>query len=122
MKRIVTTMGFFILSAAASASPINFDCKFSREASPDGIKDSKFNLSFILDDATKKAYITGDNGSAEVVYIPNVEGMTFIEITPVGNVMVTAISYKDNSAVHSRNGIIFDKLIPTQFYGKCLKR
>jgi len=123
MKRIYILTILLTLSATISAAPINFECKFTREASANGIKDSTFNMSYLLDEAAKKAYITGNVGSSEVQYITNATGgITFIEITETGNVMVTAISNKDHSAVHSRNGIIFGNLVPTQYYGTCIAR
>jgi hypothetical protein len=100
-------------------APTNFECKFSNEASPNGLKPSNFALSFILDQNAGKAYMTGNAGSSEVQYVPNKYGITFIETTESGNVMVTAIAFKSEDAVHSRNGIIGGKVIPTQYYGGC---
>ena len=121
MKRILTTT-LLILSANVFAAPLNFECKFTKEASPSGLRDSPFEMSYILDETAKKAYVTGNAGSNEATYIPNDDGITFVEITDSGNVMVTAIAFKDHEAVHSRNGIIFGKLIPTQYYGKCITK
>jgi hypothetical protein len=90
-------------------------------ASPSGVKkESKpFELRFVSDPKTKKAYMLGNNGSSEVTLIGNSGGgVTFIEVTDSGNVMVTTIA-SSGEAVHSRNGIISGELIPSQYYGKC---
>lgn len=105
-------------SYAASTS---FTCNFPVVASPSGVtKESEmFELRFLSDTKTKKAYMLGNVGSSEVTAIENLSGgITFVEITDSGNVMVTAIT-SSGDAVHSRNGIIVRKLIPSQYYGKC---
>ena len=53
--------------------------------------------------------------------IANKDGVSFVEITASGNVMVTAIT-KSGEAVHSRNGIMFNELVPSQYYGKCVRQ
>jgi hypothetical protein len=63
----------------------------------------------------------GNAGSSEVQIINGTHGISFLELTQTGNVMVTSITNAGDS-VHSRNSIIFDKLIPSQYYGKCAKQ
>ncbi len=83
------------------------------------VKD-RFVLTFIVDMTKKTAYMLGSQGTEEVTLIPSGvgEGVSFVEITGVGNVMTTAIDSKGNS-VHSRNTIIHGEIVPTQYYGKC---
>jgi hypothetical protein len=69
----------------------------------------------------RRPYLLGNAGSSEVELIPNTDGISFVEITDSGNVMVTAIT-KSGEAVHSRNGIMFKELVPSQFYGKCSRQ
>ena len=118
--------GFVIALLSAPSlcigAPMDFSCKFGIEASPKGLKSSSFEMSYILDQDAGKAYVTGNAGSSEVQYVPNKYGITFIETTESGNVMVTAIALKSKEAVHSRNGLIGGKLVPTQYYGECLVR
>jgi hypothetical protein len=80
----------------------------------------RFVLTFIVDMTKKTAYMLGSQGTEEVTLIPSGvgEGVSFVEITGVGNVMTTAIDSKGNS-VHSRNTIIHGEIVPTQYYGKC---
>ena len=103
------------------AATTSFTCNFPLSASSSGVKkESKpFELRFVSDDQTKKAYLIGNNGSSEVTPFGNQGGgITFVEVTGTGNVIVTAIT-SIGDAVHSRNGIISGKLIPSQYYGKC---
>lgn len=105
------------------AATTSYTCSFSVEASPKGLaKQSKpFELRFVVDSAAQKAYLLGNAGSSEVELIPNTDGVSFVEITRSGNVMVTAIT-AEGEAVHSRNGIMFKQLVPSQFYGRCAKQ
>ena len=64
----------------------------------------------------------GNNGNSPVVHIDKGNGISFIEITGLGNVMSTTIDKKMNS-VHSRNSVGFSgELIPSQYYGSCVKK
>ena len=112
-----------IASAAVGAATTSYTCQFGVEASPKGLaKQAKpFELRYVVDASTKKAYLLGNAGSSEVEIIPNTDGISFVEITASGNVMVTAIS-TSGEAVHSRNGIMFKALVPSQFYGKCSRQ
>ncbi len=109
--------------STANAATVSYTCKFSLEASPKGLakQSPPFELRYVADSATGKAYLLGNAGSSEVQVIANKDGVSFVEITASGNVMVTAIT-KSGDAVHSRNGIMFNELVPSQFYGKCVRQ
>jgi len=119
---VIFLVAFGALSA--SAAPMSFQCSFTRYADDIGglrKTDKPFELSYLIDTETEKAYIIGNNGSAEVTLISNKSGFSLIEVTPSGNVMVTAISVS-TQAVHSRNVIAGDKIIPSQYYGTCVRK
>ncbi|MDD5472400.1 MAG: hypothetical protein PHP05_10860, partial [Sideroxydans sp.] len=80
-----------------------------------------FAMSFLVDPTARKAYMLGNQGSTEVKLIPNTGGVTFVEVTAAGNVMVTVIA-DDGHSVHSRNGMILGKIVPSQYYGRCKKK
>lgn len=109
-----------VLPLVAQSATTSYTCKFTVEVSPKGLsKQAKpFELRFVVDISTKKAYLLGNAGSSEVEIIPNTDGVSFVEITGSGNVMVTAVA-KSGEAVHSRNGIMFKELVPSQYYGSC---
>jgi hypothetical protein len=121
--RTVYATAALVASFAAQGATTSYTCEFTLEATPKGLsKQSKpFELRFVVDTGTKKAYLMGNAGSSEVEIIPNTDGISFVEITRSGNVMVTAIT-KSGQAVHSRNGIMFNELVPSQYYGKCAVR
>jgi hypothetical protein len=79
---------------------------------------SPFTIRFVIDASVKKAYMLGNNGSAEVIPVVNIDGITLIEITGSGNVMVTAVS-RSGKSIHSRNTLMFKDVVPSQYYGKC---
>ena len=110
-----------VLAAASYAGTTSYICDFPVFASPSGLEKvkKKFEMRFLSDPQTKKAYLLGNAGSSEVTPVRQKDGgVTFIEVTDTGNVMVTAIT-ASGEAVHSRNGIMFGELIPSQYYGKC---
>lgn len=113
-------LSVLLFCSMANAATKSYICKFPVEASPKGLKKQAppFELRFISDSESKKAYILGNNGSAEVDRIEHYAGVTFVEITATGNVMVTTISSSGES-VHSRNTNLGGKLIPSQSYGAC---
>jgi len=121
MRTPTICMFLLLASTVANGATIGFDCKFTVEASPKGLAKqvSPFELRFVTDTEKAKTYLMAINGSTEVQAISNSPGVSFVEITGTGNVMVTAIT-KSGEAVHSRNSIMGDKLIPSQFYGKCI--
>ncbi|APW45389.1 hypothetical protein [Rhodoferax antarcticus] len=112
-----------LLPAVAYGATTSYTCKFLVEATPKGLSKqaSPFELRFVVDASTRKAYLMGNAGSSEVEVIPNTDGISFVEITASGNVMVTAVT-NSGEAVHSRNGIMFKQLVPSQFYGKCTRQ
>jgi hypothetical protein len=112
-----------LLPCFAVAATTSYVCSYTVEASPKGLakQEKPFELRYVVDITTKKAYLVGNAGSSEVEIIPNTDGISFVEITNSGNVMVTAIT-ANGASVHSRNGIMFKDLVPSQFYGKCLRQ
>ena len=102
------------------AETTTYRCDYSTYADEDGLHSVKgeFVLTFLMDADTSKAYILGNSGSAEVSMLDSSGGISFIEVTPVGNVMTTAIDPSGKS-VHSRNSIMFGELLPSQYYGTC---
>jgi hypothetical protein len=107
----------------AIGATTSYVCEFSLEASPKGLSKqaSPFELRFVVDSTTKKAYLMGNAGSSEVEIVPNTYGVSFVEVTGSGNVMVTAITIAGD-AVHSRSGIISEVLLPSQLYGNCTRQ
>lgn len=126
MKSIKTALAFLPLALATSLSfgaPTSFVCTFPAVATPAGLKKEAkpFELRFMADSDTEKTYILGNNGANEVMPIKNKDsGTSYIEITGSGNVMVTAIT-ASGEAVHSRNTILSSGLVPSQYYGKCVR-
>jgi hypothetical protein len=119
----IALLAFIYAPGPAFAATTSYTCHFMVEASPKGLaKQAKpFELRFVTDSTADKAYLLGNAGSSEVELIPNTDGVSFVEITRSGNVMVTAIT-ASGEAVHSRNGIMFKELVPSQFYGRCAKQ
>ena len=121
MRRTALTAIAVLGCSIAAADTTSYICKYSVEATPTGLTKQVLELRYILNSKTQKAYLLGNAGSSEVQVIPNIDGISFVEITDSGNVMVTAITTSGES-VHSRNGILSDQLVPSQYYGKCIQQ
>ena len=108
----------FPLYASATET---YDCDYSSRSNQEENLKEDFHLTFLVDNDAQKSYIVGNNGSSEVLYVNRGNGVGFIEITEAGNVMTTAIS-QSMMSVHSRNSVMGDKIIPSQYYGTCIKK
>lgn len=107
----------------ANAGTVTKVCTFDRHASPDGFKKlgETFVMTFMTDTDTKKTYVVGNNGSEAVRVEPQGQGVSFIEMTATGNLIVTTVD-NHGTAVTSRNIIMAGKLFPSQMYGKCINK
>jgi hypothetical protein len=76
-------------------------------------------LTYIVDKEADKSYLLGNNGSSEVYRFDSDDQLSFLEVTGTLNIMSTTIDSNMDS-VHSRNSVILGKLIPSQYYGKCV--
>jgi len=80
-----------------------------------------------IDLKEQKARIISNQGSADVSVITTLTGLTFIEITPIGNISITTVfaDYKEGSrdfiAVLSRHMKLFPSkvILPSQYHGIC---
>jgi len=118
MKIIVALL--FLLPATAFADTTAFLCSYNSYSDQKGnhkVK-NKFELNFIVDKATGKSYLMGNNSSSEVKMLESSDQIAFLEVTSTGNIMTTAIDSKQNT-VHSRNTVISGEIVPSQYYGKC---
>lgn len=109
-------------SALAKDDPTLFTCSYTTFSNEKGLHSAEkgFELRFMIERRTAKSYFIGNNGSTEVKLIRNADGLSFVEITDFGNVMVTAIN-RSGKSVHSRSSIVLGDLVPSQYYGHCQK-
>lgn len=108
------------LSVLSYCKSYSFVCSYNKYSNGDKIiKENNFNLTFLIDDETKKTYLIGNNGSDEVVNISeNGSQVTFLEKTASGNISITTIDSVLKSA-HSRHTVLLGSLVHTQYYGTC---
>ena len=113
MKKMLHCIALLFATAVAQAADVaSVKCDVSR-----GLE--TMQLSFLVDANTGKSYVIGNAGQAEVTFIRNKGGgLTFIEVTPTGNVATTTLD-DSGRAVHSRNMIIAGELTPSQYLGRC---
>ena len=122
MRRTDVLAGLGALASCASpaaAQQLTFRCEFVDYCGMDRTCD-RYGLrgEYHVDLAEERAHVLGALGQAPLVVIPTADGVTFVEVTPSGNVMTTTIA-RDGAAVHSRNAIIGGELSPSQYYGTC---
>lgn len=119
----VSLIAAMALCPAAHASVTSYTCNFLIAASPNGLEKQKvpFEMQYVSDTGKNTNYLIGKLGSEEVEMVTNFYGVSFIARTASGNISVTTIT-KSGDAVHSRNTIIGNELLPSQFYGKCIRQ
>lgn len=124
MKKLLGFLAFGLFSANLMATATTtFVCSYPSYSNEEGNHRTKgqFTLTFVVDSSKGTAYVIGEEGSAEVKMIAEKDAVTFIEVTPGGNVMTTTITANGQS-VHSRNTVIAGKIVPSQNYGHCVMR
>lgn len=92
-------------------------------------KIGKEQFEFIIDNIdlkAGKARLIGNLGGQDVVAIPGLDILSFIQVTDSGNVMSTSIFIEQNAegnylSVHSRNMHAANIPMPSQYYGTCHK-
>ena len=123
MKWVVTIMLIIPIFPTISFSETDtYVCNYITYCNESGLHEDKksFKLIFVVDRSNNNAYMVGNMGSTEVSLVPSIAGgITFVEVTPGGNVMTTTIS-SNGKSVHSRNSIIDGELVPSQRYGICI--
>lgn len=89
----------FSFSQFTYADTTTIVCDYKTFSDNEGLHEvgNKFELTFIIDKDNGKAYMVGNLGTTEVKWVNSGEGISFIEITGSGNVMITAIDAKSNS-------------------------
>ena len=107
-----------IVPHAARGETVQWNCTYSKMASPSGITTDNFSLQFALDTITVKAVIIGNQGMSDVDAVNGTGGITFQERLITGAVQTTTIA-RDGASVHSRHTIVLGKLTPSQYYGSC---
>jgi len=115
-----TILFLLLFPTIVLANTTTYSCNYTSYSNKEGnhkVKE-KFELNFIVD-STGKSYMLGNNGSSEVKSLKSKNQIAFLEITTSGNIMTTAIDSSLKS-VHSRNSVMFGKMIPSQYYGKCV--
>ena len=119
MKITCAPLLTILLAFAVNAETTNLRCIYKSYSNMQGNHKDSLELNFIIDNEAQESYLLGNNGSAKVVKINGAEGITFIEVTGAGNVMMTAITSESLDSVHSRHSILMGKMIPSQYYGRC---
>ena len=118
---ILILISLLAFSGAAFALPLTYICDYPTYSDQEGnhtVKD-KFILTFIVDKEADKSYLLGNNGSSEVYRFESDSQLSFLEVTGTLNIISTTIDSNMDS-VHSRNSVLSGKLIPSQYYGKCV--
>ncbi len=124
MKKLLSAAAMTAaLITPAQASSITYDCDFPRQSNQTGnhAVTKKFAMTFSYDAVTKEAVMVGNNGVSDVHMLKGEWGKTFLEPLGSGAVQSTTI-LPSGEAVHSRHSILFDEIIPSQYYGKCSTR
>lgn len=121
------------VASAQARSVKSWKCEFPLvvnarwEGAKAGLKESRQELTFNIDAAnaaTRTARMIGNAGSADLRMLVGDDRVTFLELTPTGNLNVTVIydARQPNGlfrAVHSRHFSLPGDPGPSQQYGTC---
>lgn len=112
-----------IVALSGNADTNTYVCNYPRYSDQTGNNETStpFKLTFIVNIFPEKSYMIGNNGATEVRSFVGEEHFSLIEITPAINLMLTTIN-SGLVSVHSRNTVIYGEIVPTQYYGKCIKK
>ena len=111
-----------LFATAGLAAAQTYQCAFTYWHDDSGSTGKeKMNLIFTVDLAANKATFTGNLGTSEVDFVNGVFGMSFIEETGFGNIMLTTIEHESGKAVHSRHYLDIWGTLYSQRYGKCVQ-
>jgi hypothetical protein len=102
-----------------SARVLTWACLYPKIANANGARDGQsLELTFSVDDITRKATVTSDAGARSVEFIAGQDGLTFLDALESGAVQVTTIDTSGKSA-HTRHTLLRGLLVPSQSYGSC---
>ena len=102
-----------------SAEVLTWVCLYPRIANANGARDGQsLELTFKIDDTTRKASVTSDAGTSNVELIAGKDGLTFIQALSSGTIQATTIDTSGKS-VHTRHTLLNGLLVPSQSYGSC---
>lgn len=118
--KIILFLMVFMNAAVVFAETTTLVCGFPEYSDNEGRHqlEEKLVLTFLIDWENRVSYMVVNSDKTEVQPVPAEKGMSFIEITSVGNIMTTTIDGNHN-AVHSRHAVASGVLVPTQYYGSC---
>jgi hypothetical protein len=112
---ILLTGTALYLAQPVTAEALEFQCRYKKGGDPKG---EDFSLKFTLDTVTKEAFMIGNVGLSKVIAVGGEYGLSFLEYLPTGAVQTTTIT-KGGNSVHSRNSMMGERLMPSQFLGFC---
>ena len=104
---------------SANAKMSTWTCLYPRIANANGTREGQtLELTFKIDDTTRKASVTSDAGTSNVELIAGKDGLTFIQALSSGAIQATTIDISGKS-VHTRHTLLHGLLVPSQSYGNC---
>ena len=122
-RELAVFAGLLAAASGQAFAATSFTCVYTTYTDESGVHKvtEDFSLNFLVDESANRAYVTGKLGTSNVEIVPGIGGMTLVETTTMGNVMVTVI-LDSGVSVHSRTTIIVGKVVSSQYFGKCSKK
>jgi hypothetical protein len=117
----LAALAAFASAASAQSSARTLTCAFDhRCAAERGCGATKLSMIFHYDAAAGAAFVTGNNGVAEVQAHRAIAATSFVESLPTGSVQVTVIDRASLRAAHRRNHVRLEGgITSSQYYGAC---
>jgi hypothetical protein len=115
---LLFVLALLTVSSQSYSRTMQYRCKFDTSSSPDRLSNEGFSIEYSVDIGASEVYIAGNNTASKVILHMGLSGLSFVEVFSSGAAQSTTIDNFSN-IVQSRNIILLDRIMPSQYYGKC---
>jgi hypothetical protein len=125
MRNILLIVLLSVFGFAAKSQYNTFSCVFPTYATEKGtFNDNVIRFTLVTYDAKGRFIRKGSKGEYRGNIIKGDQGLSFVEVSKVGNVTTTTMTKvppleEEQKAVYSRNILSKGKLLANQYYGTC---
>ncbi len=125
MKNVLLLVLFSVFGFANENKHTTFSCEFTTYATVKGsFRDDVMKFTIVTNDNNGTFTMKKNNGVSQGKTIRGDKGLSFIEVTELGNITTTTMASlppveDEQKAVHSKNMLVGGKLLASQYYGTC---
>jgi hypothetical protein len=118
MRLLLLIFAGWIFAFPAVSEVVTYACQFAYRVSEEGTAQERLVLVFKIDTVSRRAFMEGNAGLADVDVHIGDDAFSFMERVDSGAVQTTTIT-RDGLAVHSRNTVMLGEIVAAQHFGRC---